>query len=73
MDAMIRVFGYLKKTKGAKILFDSRQPDYSSFKSQQHKWEGVYARAREEIDPSFPTPKGKPVTLTVFVLSLIHI
>ena len=67
MDAMIRVFGYLKKTKGAKILFDPRQPDYSSFKFQQHKWEGVYAGAREEIDPSFPTPKGKPVTLTIFV------
>ena len=67
LQAMLHVFGYLKKTSSAKILFDPRQPDYSDYEFIQHEWDGAYPGAKEEIDDSLPTPKGKPVTLTVFV------
>ena len=67
LEATLRVFRYLKKTKNAKILFDSRLPDYSGYKFAEHEWEGAYPGAHEEIDKELPEPKGKPVVLSMFV------
>ena len=44
LEALLRVFRYLKKTKHAKILFDPREPNYSSFTCAAHEWDGEYPK-----------------------------
>ena len=52
MLAMYRLYGsYLKGSVKAKIVYDSRIPDYSNMcELREPEWQGLYPGATEEVD-----------------------
>ena len=65
---LFRVWGYLKKFPNKSIGICAEDPIYeqplTEFKAD---FEDQYRYAKEEIDPGFPEPKGKPLATTIFV------
>jgi hypothetical protein len=64
LNAMKRVFGYLKKFSAGKIMVDASYPDHSKYETIDHEWGERYPDAEEEIPPDIPEPKGKPARIT---------
>jgi hypothetical protein len=67
LEAMKRVFGYLKKHPNACIVVDPTIMEYPEGTFTEHNWTEFYPDAEEELPPDMPVPKGKPVTITCFV------
>ena len=68
MDAMKRVFGYLKKFQKGKIVIDSGYCDNSSFQTNEFdNWREFYLDAVEQMPNNMPTPFGKKAWITVYV------
>jgi hypothetical protein len=68
LDAMKRVFGYLKKFQKGKIIVDFIYHDHSIFKIMNHdNWKEFYPDAFEELPHNMPTPFGKKAQITVYV------
>jgi hypothetical protein len=60
LDAMKRVFGYLKKFQKGKIVVDSSYCDHSVFKITNYdNWKEFYPDAIEELPHNMPTQFGK--------------
>ena len=69
LNAMVRIFGYLKKWKKGKIMIDPCYPDHSNFETKEYdQWHEFYPDAEEELPDArdMPTPKGPPVRITVY-------
>ena len=62
-----RILGYLKKFGHGKMVFDTGHIDHSQLEFKNQEWKDIYPDAVEEIPHDMPTPKGKPVQLTVYV------
>ena len=60
MLAMYRLYGYLKGSVKAKIVYDPRIPDYSTMcEPGEPEWQGLYPGASEEVDEKRnPKPRG---------------
>ncbi len=68
LEAMKRVFGYLKKFHKGRIIIDPAWMDWSKYKTtQEHSWEEIYPNAEEEIPCNMPEPRGMPARITCFV------
>jgi hypothetical protein len=68
LDAMKRVFGYLKKFPKGKIIVDSCYRDHSSFNINTFdNWTAFYPDAKEELPYDMPLPFGKKARITVYV------
>ncbi len=67
LQAMMHVFGYLKKFRKGKLLIDPSKPDHSAYEVQEHNWSEMYPDAEEELPPDMPKPKGKSMNITVWV------
>ena len=69
MLAMHRLYGYLKGSVKAKIVYDPRIPDYSTMhEAGEPEWQGLYPGASEEVDERRnPTPRGTEVVVSAFV------
>ena len=67
LQAMMHVFGYLKKFRKGKLLIDPSKPDHSAYEVQEHNWSEMYPDAEEELPPDMPEPKGKSMNITVWV------
>jgi hypothetical protein len=69
LDAMKRVFGYLKKFQKGKIVMDSSYCDHSVFKITNYdNWKEFYPDAFEELPHNTPTPFGtKKAQITVYI------
>jgi hypothetical protein len=68
LDAMKRVFGYLKKFQKGKIVVDSSYRDHSVFKITSYdNWKEFYPDAIEELPYDMPTPFGKKARITMYV------
>ena len=65
LNAMLRVFGYLKFHDKAKLVFDIRKFDLELGEEIKHEWKELYPNAREELPPDAPEPKMKEIDLTV--------
>jgi len=73
LDRVKRIHGYLSKMRHATIKIRTDAPDYSNIPVKLHDWEcSCYADAKEEIPLDAPTPKGKPVTMTLFFDANLH-
>ena len=77
LDRAKRLTGYLRKRAGAAIRFRTGIPDFeSTFGTDPVKYdwmETVYGCPPEEIDPSFPEPKGKAVRTSSYCdANLMH-
>ena len=68
MKAAQRVLRYLKTFIKGRILVDTDYFDHSNLTSQDHEtWHEMYPEAVDELPPKMPTPRGKPVRITVYV------
>ena len=67
LDAVVRVFSYLKHNHNARMVFDPTYPtiDLTSFK--ECDWKNFYGDTKEAIPPNAPKPLGKEVDLRLFV------
>ena len=69
LNGIIRVFGYLKKHWGARIMIDPNYPKHSVYPTPEcDNWKEFYPDAEEHIsnEVDTPTPKGLPVRFTCF-------
>ena len=69
MDALIRVFGYLKKYSKGSIIIDPKYPDHHQFDNQKYyQWKVFYSNAAEDIPHKdmIPTPLGNKIRITVY-------
>ena len=69
LSAMFRLYGYLKGSLKAKIIYDTRVPDYSALLGcQEPDWMEMYPGACEEIDSEKdPQPRGAEVVVSAYV------
>ena len=63
LEAVFRIFGYLKGHHNARMVFDPTYltPDMSMF--QEHSWCSFYGDMKEEISTDAPDPRGEEVDL----------
>jgi hypothetical protein len=68
LDAVFRVFAYLKIKTNSRIVYDPTTPsiDLSKFKLNQD-WKVFYGNVKEAIPPNAPKPRGKPVVIRCYV------
>jgi hypothetical protein len=68
MDAIYHMFGYLKKHRKQKIVFDPTDPwiDKTAFYPFAD-WTDFSGDAKEEVLANVPEPRGKPVNILCFV------
>jgi len=70
LDAIYRIFWYLKNAKQARIIFDPTPIDVSSVDfgtTNLEKWKEFYIDAKEQIPIDMPIPLGKSVQITCYV------
>jgi hypothetical protein len=67
LDAVFRIFSYLKTKTNARLVLDPTYPeiDYDSFKKQN--WSKFYGDAKERMPGNAPTAHGKPVEIRCYV------
>lgn len=67
MEAMKRVFGYIKEHPQGRILIDSSKHIVEiEEQNPDNEWIEFYPDAEEEIPSKFPEPKGKAIQITVY-------
>jgi hypothetical protein len=69
MDAMVRVFGYLRKFNKGKILIDVGEPPVKADLNVTtgQNWSEIYPDAVEDIPSDMPAPKGRTSNITSYV------
>jgi hypothetical protein len=71
LDALYRMFWYLKKCKNpSRIIFDPdrRNTDEKLFKDEaNNEWKDFYDYAEEPLPPTMPIPRGNPMKVTCYV------
>ena len=67
LQAVYRVFGYLKQVTKRKLYFDPRKPIIYEDRFQNFYWEYFYPDAFEPIPLDIPRPIGKSVSTHFFV------
>ena len=65
--ALGQVFAYLKKHQRSRLVFGPTQPDFSGKDFKQVDWSEFYLDVKEAIPPNAPEPRGKGVSLNLFV------
>jgi len=66
LQAVLRIYAYLKQHRQSKLVFDAELPDLADIEFIQHDWHEFYPDAQEEIADDAPPPLGRPVQLNVF-------
>jgi hypothetical protein len=68
LKALIRVFGYLKRYSNGRILVDTKEMDLSAYPPTNYDtWSHFYPGAEEDLPKDMPIPKGKAITIVVYV------
>ena len=68
LEAVFRIFAYLKKKHNARLIYDPTYPEIevTDFKGNED-WSAFYGDVKEAIPPNAPPPRGKGVVLRTFV------
>lgn len=67
LEAVLRIFGYLKNKHNARMVFDPSYPDIDMRDFQEHDWKAFYGDAKEAIPDNAPEPRGKEIDLRIYV------
>ena len=59
LQAVYRIFGYLKQVTKKKLYFDPIKPSISEDRFKSFDWEDFYKDAQEPIPIDMPSPRGK--------------
>jgi hypothetical protein len=63
LQAMLHIFGYLKKKHGLRMVFDPSYPDINHTMFKECDWQEFYGDVKEAMLANTPTPLGKEVDL----------
>ena len=66
MEAMRRLFGYLKNYAKLGITYDPRIPDFSTYDVTHYDWFRCYPGVQEELPPDMPEARGNGVRICGF-------
>jgi hypothetical protein len=67
LEAAFQVFEYLDShDNGGRVVFDSSPVDIDESIFKEVNWKEIYGDVEEELPPNMPTPRGNPVTITMF-------
>jgi hypothetical protein len=66
-NAVLRMFGYLKRHLNSKLVCDPHTRDFSHINFVNPSWKEQYPDAQEELPPDMPPPLGRAVQVSVFV------
>jgi len=66
INAMKRIFGYLKAYKNWAITYDATLPDLDKYPVTEYKWFQSYPGIQEELPPDMPESRGNPVRMSGF-------
>ena len=61
LDAVFRMFAYLKAHDRSKLVFDPSTPTIDERRFTKYSWEDFYRSTKEAIPPNMPEPRGKEV------------
>ncbi len=67
LDAVVRVFSYLKHKHNSRMVFDPTYPEIDLTSFKECDWKNFYGDTKEAIPPNAPKPLGKEVDLRLFV------
>ena len=67
MDAVFRVFAYLKARHNSCMVFDLTYPSIDKTNFQEHEWKRLYGDVKEAIPSNCPKPLGREVDLRMFM------
>ena len=72
LEAVFKIFGYMKVHQNAWMVFDPTYPtpDISMF--QEHGWCDFYGDIKEAIPPNAPEPWGKEVEMRIFLIQTMQ-
>ena len=62
LQAVYRIFGYLKQFPKRKLYFDPQRPNICEDRFQKFDWEDFYQDSHEQIPLNMPSPRGKPMS-----------
>ena len=73
IERMIRIYGYLSRTKHEALRIRTDEPNYMHLPDLEYDWTMTYGNDLEEIPKDPPEPLGKSVTTTTFLdAKLLH-
>ena len=67
MQAVYRIFRYLKHVPKRKLYFDPTKPSISEDRFKSFDWEDFYKDTQEPIPIDMPSPRGKSMSTHCFV------
>ena len=67
LDAVYRIFGYLKKHSRSRMVFDDGEVQVDESLFTKVDWSEFYEETDEELPPNMPEPRGKPVKVITYV------
>ena len=68
LDRLKQIYGYLSKMRHATVRIRTSAPDFSDIPEKHYDWEYTcYKGAKELIPEDIPVPKGKRVSLSLYV------
>ena len=67
LERLVRIFRFLRTYKSCSIKFRTDKPDYSAYPDHTYDWTYVYGNVQEDVPDNMPAPKGKSMTLSMFV------
>jgi hypothetical protein len=67
LDAVFRIFSYLKTKTNARLVLDPTYADIDYEAFQKQNWCEFYGNAKEQVPANAPPPRGKPVEIRCFV------
>jgi len=66
MEAVLRIFGYIKGHLKAKVVFDPMYRNWTSQEWSHADWKEFYPDAQEPISHKMPEPLGNKVQVNIF-------
>ena len=67
MEAVRRVFGYLKKFNKGRIIIDDSYPEVKAPPMEENRWNEMYPDAEIENPKDMPEPRGKKARIMAYV------
>ena len=68
LDVVYGIFSYLAKHENSRLVFDDNDPKFTKGTFKRHDWSDIYGdNMKEELPADMPAPRGRPVTITMFV------
>lgn len=66
LEALRRMFGYLKHHSKFLIDYDAELPTHAGYQPVKHDWFEFYGNCCEELPHDIPIPRGNPVLMTAY-------